>query len=92
MIRRERPTAELPGEFVVFLTAFNRAVGTDGSVGIWHETYAVRAGTYEAICVNMPAFGLGKAGTLHPASKARESARGRLATERTEEPRDDHRA
>lgn len=23
--------------------AFNKAVGTDGSVGIWHETYAASA-------------------------------------------------
>src|SRR5258708_466857 len=25
---------------------FNRAIGSDGSVGIWHETYAVEAGRY----------------------------------------------
>jgi hypothetical protein len=47
--------------------AFNQAIGTDGSVGIWHETYQVAAGGYENIYVNMPLFGLGKAGTLHPA-------------------------
>ena len=27
--------------------AFNRAVGTNGDVGIWHETYRVRAGESE---------------------------------------------
>jgi hypothetical protein len=43
---------------------FNKTVGTDGSVGIWHETYAASAGSYENVYVNMPAFGLGKAGTL----------------------------
>jgi hypothetical protein len=42
-------------------------VGTDGSVGIWHETYKVAAGDYENIYVNMPLFGLGKAGTVQPA-------------------------
>lgn len=47
--------------------AFNRSVGTDGSVGIWHETYTVSEGRYENVYVNMPAFGLGAAGTLVPA-------------------------
>ncbi len=28
---------------------FNKAVGTDGSVGIWHETYQVASGHYEAV-------------------------------------------
>ncbi len=28
---------------------FNQTVGSDGSVGIWHETYMVQPGTYEAI-------------------------------------------
>jgi hypothetical protein len=46
---------------------FNRAVGTDGSVGIWHETYRVAANGYENIYVNMPKFGLARAGTVHRA-------------------------
>ena len=58
--------------------AFNQSVGTDGSVGIWHETYAASAGSYENVYVNMPAFGLGKAGTLQPAAGGRQSAAGRL--------------
>jgi hypothetical protein len=37
---------------------FNRAIGSDGSVGIWHETYLVDPGKYEAIYGNMPVFGL----------------------------------
>jgi hypothetical protein len=61
--------------------AFNRAVGTSGSVGIWHETYAVQPGAYESVYVNMPAFGLGKAGTLQAASGRRQSARGRLGAQ-----------
>jgi hypothetical protein len=52
--------------------AFNRAVGTDGSVGIWHETYTVARGAYENIYVNMPPFGLGKAGILQPAGGSRK--------------------
>ena len=58
--------------------AFNKAVGTDGSVGIWHETYAASPGSHESVYVNMPAFGLGKAGMLQPASGGRLSAAGRL--------------
>lgn len=63
--------------------AFNKSVGTDGSVGIWHETYAASPGTYENVYVNMPAFGLGKAGTLQPASGGKRSAAGRLAAGQT---------
>ena len=58
--------------------AFNQSVGSNGSVGIWHETYAVSAGRYENIYVNMPSFGLAKAGALHTAEGRRQSARSRL--------------
>lgn len=58
--------------------AFNKVVSTDGSVGIWHETYAASAGSHENVYVNMPAFGLGKAGTLQAAAGGRQSAAGRL--------------
>lgn len=47
--------------------AFNRAAKGNTSVGIFHETYAVRAGAYEAIYADMPPFGLGRAGSLAPA-------------------------
>jgi hypothetical protein len=63
--------------------AFNQAVGTNGSVGIWHETYAASAGTYENIYVNMPPFGLGRAGLVEVASGQRHSARGRLGRQPT---------
>lgn len=58
--------------------AFNQAIGTDGTVGIWHETYAIAAGQHESVYANMPAFGLGKAGTLVPATGHRQSAAQRL--------------
>lgn len=62
--------------------AFNKAVGTDGSVGIWHETYAAGPGTHETVYVNMPLFGLGRAGTVQPAVGGRESAGKRLSSGR----------
>lgn len=58
--------------------AFNASVGTGGSVGIWHETYAVAPGCHESVYVNMPAFGLGRAGILQPATGAKQSAQGRV--------------
>ena len=58
---------------------YNQAIGSDGSVGIWHETYLVKAGQYEAVYGNMPAFGLGAAGRLLPAIGDRATARGRLS-------------
>src|SRR5947199_6081996 len=39
-------------------TKFNRTIGNDGTVGIWHETYKVEAGQYECIYGNMPLWGL----------------------------------
>lgn len=57
---------------------FNRSVGTDGSVGIWHETYVARRGTYENVYANMPPFGLGRAGKLIEAKGGLQSASGRL--------------
>ncbi len=57
---------------------FNQAVGGDGSVGIWHETYLVRAGQYESVYGNMPRFGLAAAAGHVPAVGARATARLRL--------------
>src|SRR5205807_10318883 len=59
---------------------FNRRVGSNGDVGIWHETYSVPAGHYEAIYNNMPAFGLGRVLPRVPAIGLRESARSRIAS------------
>ena len=53
-----------------------RRVGNSGRTGIWHETYLVRAGEYEAIYANMPPFGLGKAARLVPLNES-STARGR---------------
>lgn len=70
---KSRESAHLPA-----WQAFNRRIGTNGTVGIWHETYAVKPGQYENIYANMPPFGLGKAGTLVTARSGLQSAAGRL--------------
>ena len=68
--------------------AFNKRSGSSrGDVGIWHETYLVRAGQYEAIYSGMPAYGLGRIGNLVPASGRKESARGRVGREIREDAR-----
>ena len=54
-----------------------RRVGKSSRTGIWHETYLVRAGEYEAVYGNMPPFGLGKASRLIPLSES-STARARL--------------
>ena len=70
---KNRDRAHLPA-----WTAFNRAVGKNGDVGIWHETYRVREGDYETVYANMPPFGLGKATKLVTATGRREFAAGRI--------------
>ena len=57
---------------------FNRTVGKDGSVGIFHETFIVERGNFEAIYSNMPVFGLANATEHVRAVGGRETARRRL--------------
>ena len=68
--------------------AFNKKVASNGDVGIWHETYLVSAGSYEAIYNNMPPHGLGKYAGIVPASGRRTTAAGRagLSDETSTEP------
>ena len=58
--------------------AFNKSVGSNGDLGIWHETYVIAPGHYENIYNNMPPWGLGAAATLHEAKGHRASAARRL--------------
>jgi hypothetical protein len=58
--------------------AFNKNVKTNGDVGIWHETYLVKAGAHESVYANMPVYGLAQAGGWDEATGRRSSARGRL--------------
>jgi hypothetical protein len=59
--------------------AFNQKVSSGNSVGVWHESYKASKGTYENIYVNMPLFGLGKAGSVNEASGKFEHAQERMA-------------
>jgi Domain of unknown function (DUF4188) len=59
--------------------SWNRLAEDDRSgAGIWHETFKVSAGSYEAIYQNMPVMGLQKAGAAMTVTDARSSARRRI--------------
>ncbi|GAA1005382.1 MULTISPECIES: DUF4188 domain-containing protein [Streptomyces] len=59
--------------------AFNRRLREGkGGVGMWHETYVVPAGSYEAIYVNMPESGLGGALGVVPVARRGDRAAARL--------------
>lgn len=53
---------------------FNNRIGSNGDVGIWHETYLVPAGGYECVYNNMPSIGLGEATKLVPAAGRKATA------------------
>jgi len=57
---------------------FNNKIGNGGDVGIWHETYLSKPGSYECVYNNMPRFGLAKAGNHTPATGDFKSARERI--------------
>ena len=58
---------------------FMKKVGTNGEVGIWHETYIIKKGQYENIYANMPPFLLGKVGKLEKIVSSNNSAKKRVS-------------
>lgn len=60
-------------------TAFYaRMKGAAGDVGLWHETYLVRAGDYETLYVDMPPHGLASASSDRPVTGRNDRASQRL--------------
>ena len=72
----ERFAADPDDPHAPAMREYRKRVGNSVRSGIWHETFLVRAGEYEAVYGNMPPTGLGKVGDLVPAEGS--SARGRL--------------
>ena len=70
---RDRDARHLPA-----WRAFNQRVRASGDVGIWHETYRVREGEYEAIYGNMPRVGLAAVGDHRPIGTASATAARRI--------------
>ncbi|MET3728281.1 hypothetical protein ABID52_001862 [Fictibacillus halophilus] len=58
--------------------AFNKNIGNDGSVGVFHESYNIVNHGAEAIYNNMPTTGLGKAFSVASVTKETQSARERM--------------
>ena len=65
---------------------FNHAVRASGDVGIWHETFKVRAGEYESIYGNMPRIGLAAAARHVPVGSAAQSAARRIGATDIDQP------
>jgi Domain of unknown function (DUF4188) len=57
---------------------YRAAQHKNSAVGIWHESFAVTGGRYEAIYQNMPAIGLLKAGEPQRVGRRADTARDRL--------------
>jgi hypothetical protein len=57
---------------------FNTQLGSNGDIGIWHETYLIQPDCYESVYNNRPPYGLGAAGTLVDAVGVRQSAHARM--------------
>jgi len=70
---KNRDLAHLPA-----WAEFNQRVAASADVGIWHETYRVRPGSFECIYNNMPLFGLARAARSVAATGKREHAAQRM--------------
>lgn len=57
---------------------FNKRIGLNGDVGVWHEMYEVPRASIHSLYENMPAFGLGKVTQLvdakHPHKQPQKPA------------------
>jgi hypothetical protein len=58
---------------------FNKTIGNSGDVGVWHETYLIKKGCDESLYINMPRFGLAKAGNHVALNKKLKTAKDRLS-------------
>lgn len=67
---RDRDARHLPA-----WVRFNRRVRGTSAVGVYHETYRVRAGEYEGVYVDLPRMGLANAGEHVPVGSASTAAR-----------------
>lgn len=64
---------------------FNKNINASNAVGIWHETYLVKAGNYECIYNHMPPRGLGRVTKLVPATHKKDTAAQRAGVREVDE-------
>jgi hypothetical protein len=81
----ERYARDPDAEHLPAWREFNRRLRASGDVGIWHETYRVRAGEYEAIYGDMPRIGLAAAGDLVAIGSTNDTAALRIGARRDED-------
>jgi len=55
-------------------TFFNLKILSSVDVGVWHETYQIEPGKFEAIYTNMPCFGLAQAGNYIEIDNSRDDS------------------
>lgn len=58
---------------------FMRELQSEGSIGIWHETYLIEPGKFECVYGNMPPFGLAAASNIVKAEGRLAAAKDRFA-------------
>ncbi|CAB4858013.1 unannotated protein [freshwater metagenome] len=59
---------------------FNSKIGSNGDVGVYHETYRIAPAAYECVYANMPVMGLAAAGEHVAIGRGAERARERIAS------------
>ena len=62
--------------------AFNKQIGAGRDIGVWHELYTIRPGDYEGTYVNMPAFGMARAGNHLPITDGLRTSKQRMSAGR----------
>ena len=72
-VPRDRDQTHYP-----YWVKFNKEIGSNGDIGIWHETFLVRAGEDEMHLDNMPLRGLAKASKHIDAVGRAATAKGRM--------------
>ena len=70
----ERYACDPDAEHLPAWRQFNQLVRATGDVGIWHETFRVRAGEYESIYADMPRVGLARAAGHAPVGSTSTAA------------------
>ena len=64
---------------------FNQRIRKSDSVGMYHETHIIRPDESEALYINMPDFGLGKAKGVQAVTSQTHTARQRLKRDQTDD-------
>lgn len=77
----ERYATKPGGRHTRIWRLFNKLGRSGLGTGIWHETYRIAPGSYEAIYVNMPRYGIAAATVHEPVVAATNSARTRIDAE-----------